>query len=184
MLPAAAEGEHAVDDLDAFDRELRHDAVFVFDFDRQFVMRQHIARFVEDGSQFARDEAMIDVVMHPSLQQTGLQRATRAAAVDEALRDVADLGDVEVRGDQSAVRQHEGERFVRVGAELGEEFSDGHEKSAAGGFFAAAGQPVHAAEEVAEAGADALLVGETLMRSPNIMIDLPALRVPVAPRDT
>ena len=36
---------------------------------------------------------------------------------------------------------------------------------------------------LAEAGADALLVGETLMRSPNIMIDLPALRVPVAPRD-
>ena len=28
-----------------------------------------------------------------------------------------------------------------------------------------------------------LLVGETLMRSPNIMVDLPALRVPVAPRD-
>jgi indole-3-glycerol phosphate synthase len=36
---------------------------------------------------------------------------------------------------------------------------------------------------LAEAGADALLVGETLMRSPNIMVDLPALRVPVAPRD-
>jgi indole-3-glycerol phosphate synthase len=36
---------------------------------------------------------------------------------------------------------------------------------------------------LAEAGADALLVGETLMRSPNIMIDLPALRVPVATRD-
>ncbi|MBK8036623.1 MAG: indole-3-glycerol phosphate synthase TrpC [Verrucomicrobiaceae bacterium] len=39
------------------------------------------------------------------------------------------------------------------------------------------------AQRLAEAGADALLVGETLMRSPNIMIDLPALRVPVAPRD-
>jgi len=37
---------------------------------------------------------------------------------------------------------------------------------------------------LAEAGADALLVGETLMRSPNIMIDLPALRVPTAPRET
>ncbi len=40
------------------------------------------------------------------------------------------------------------------------------------------------AQRLAEAGADALLVGETLMRSPNIMVDLPALRVPVAPRDT
>ena len=39
------------------------------------------------------------------------------------------------------------------------------------------------AQRLAEAGADALLVGETLMRSPNIMVDLPALRVPVAPRD-
>jgi indole-3-glycerol phosphate synthase len=39
------------------------------------------------------------------------------------------------------------------------------------------------AQRLADAGADALLVGETLMRSPNIMIDLPALRVPVAPRD-
>jgi indole-3-glycerol phosphate synthase len=39
------------------------------------------------------------------------------------------------------------------------------------------------AQRLAEAGADALLVGETLMRSSNIMVDLPALRVPVAPRD-
>lgn len=34
------------------------------------------------------------------------------------------------------------------------------------------------AERLAEAGADALLVGETLMRSTNILADLPALRVP------
>ena len=40
------------------------------------------------------------------------------------------------------------------------------------------------AQRLAEAGADALLVGETLMRSPNIMVDLPALRVPTAPRET
>lgn len=32
------------------------------------------------------------------------------------------------------------------------------------------------AERLAEAGADALLVGETLMRSSNILVDLPALR--------
>jgi indole-3-glycerol phosphate synthase len=32
------------------------------------------------------------------------------------------------------------------------------------------------AERLAEAGADALLVGETLMRSTNILVDLPALR--------
>ncbi len=32
------------------------------------------------------------------------------------------------------------------------------------------------AERLAEAGADALLVGETLMRSSNILLDLPALR--------
>jgi indole-3-glycerol phosphate synthase len=34
------------------------------------------------------------------------------------------------------------------------------------------------AERLAAAGADALLVGETLMRSPNVLVDLPALRVP------
>lgn len=34
------------------------------------------------------------------------------------------------------------------------------------------------AERLAEAGADALLVGETLMRSTNILADLPALRAP------
>ena len=33
------------------------------------------------------------------------------------------------------------------------------------------------AERLAAAGADALLVGETLMRSGNVMVDLPALRV-------
>lgn len=32
------------------------------------------------------------------------------------------------------------------------------------------------AERLAAAGADSLLVGETLMRSPNVMVDLPALR--------
>lgn len=40
------------------------------------------------------------------------------------------------------------------------------------------------AHRLAEAGADALLVGETLMRSPNLLVDLPALRVPTAPRET
>ena len=49
MLPAAAEDELVVDDLAAFDGELRDDAVFVFDFDRQLMIWQHIARFVEDG---------------------------------------------------------------------------------------------------------------------------------------
>ena len=96
MLPAAAEDEFVVDDLAAFDGELRHDAVFVFDFDGQLMIWQHIACFVEDHGQFAGDEAMIDIVVDPGLQQTGLQRATRAAAVDEALRDVAHLGDVKV----------------------------------------------------------------------------------------
>jgi len=40
------------------------------------------------------------------------------------------------------------------------------------------------AERLAACGADALLVGETLMRSPNIMLDLPALKAfkPVEPR--
>ena len=33
------------------------------------------------------------------------------------------------------------------------------------------------AQRVAAAGADALLVGETLMRSGNVLVDLPALRV-------
>jgi hypothetical protein len=97
VLPATAESERTIDDFGAFDRELRHDAVLVFDFDRQVVMRQHIACAIEDGGQFARDEAVIDIVMHPGLQQAGLQRAPRAAAVDEALRHMADLGDVKVR---------------------------------------------------------------------------------------
>jgi indole-3-glycerol phosphate synthase len=37
---------------------------------------------------------------------------------------------------------------------------------------------VEDAHQVAAAGADALLVGETLMRSKNLLLDLPALRVP------
>lgn len=41
------------------------------------------------------------------------------------------------------------------------------------------------AQRVADCGADALLVGETLMRSPNVLIDLPALmcRKPESPHD-
>ena len=40
------------------------------------------------------------------------------------------------------------------------------------------------AVRLAEAGANALLVGETLMRSANILVDLPALRVPTPMSDT
>jgi indole-3-glycerol phosphate synthase len=40
------------------------------------------------------------------------------------------------------------------------------------------------AERLAACGADALLVGETLMRSANILHDLPALRVLKPERDT
>ena len=96
VLPATAEDELVVDDLAAFDGELRHDAVFVFDFDGQLMIWQDITRFVEDHGQFAGDESMIDIVVDPGLQQTSLQRATRAAAVDEALQNVAHLGDVKV----------------------------------------------------------------------------------------
>ena len=116
MLPAAAEDELVVDDLAAFDGELRHDAVFVFDFDRQLMIWQHIARFVEDGGQFTGDESMIDIIMHPGLQQAGLQRAPRAAAVDETLQNVAHLSDVKVCGNESAIRQQEADGFVGVGA--------------------------------------------------------------------
>jgi hypothetical protein len=126
VLPAAAEDELVVDDLAAFDGELRDDAVFVFDFDGQLVMWQDIAGVIEDGGQFAGVEAMIDIVMDPGLQQTGLQRAPCATAVDEALRDVADLGDVEVGGDQAAIGKDEGERFIGVGAQRGKEVSDVH----------------------------------------------------------
>jgi hypothetical protein len=129
VFPAAAEDELFIDDLAAFDGELRHDAVFVFDFDGQLMIWQHIARFVEDHGQFTGDESMIDIVVDPGLQQTSLQRATGGAAVDETLQNVAHLGDVEVCGDETAIRQQEADGFIGVGAQCGEEVSDVHGKN-------------------------------------------------------
>ena len=103
MFPAAAEGEGTVDDLGAFDGELGHDAVFVFDLDRQFVMRQNIARMIEDRGQFAGVEAMIEIVMHPGLQQAGLQRAPSAAAVDEMFAHHTYFCDVKMRWDSCSI---------------------------------------------------------------------------------
>jgi hypothetical protein len=118
VFPSAAEDERVVDDLRALDRELRHDAVFVFDLDRQFVMRQHIARMIEDCGQFTGVESMIEIVMHPGLQQASLQGAPSATAVDEALQNVPYLRDVKVGGDQAAVWQQKAQGLVCMGTEL------------------------------------------------------------------
>ncbi len=92
-------------------------------------MRQDIACFIKDHGQLARNESMIDIIMHPSLQQTSFQRAPRATAINEALQNVSHFSDVKMRGDKAAVWQQELDRLIRMCAQRVEKFSDVHEVS-------------------------------------------------------
>ena len=58
VLQAELEGECAVDEFRALHGKLRDDAVFVFDFDGQVVMWEHIVRAIEDGGEFAGEQAV------------------------------------------------------------------------------------------------------------------------------
>ena len=75
---------------------------------------------------------MVRVVRHPSLQAAERSAAHDATAVEKLAVDAADLGDVRVVGDASAIGQNKGHRFFAEGGEQGGEFGSIHGR--VGGF--------------------------------------------------
>ncbi len=98
----------------AFNRELRDSAELVFDLHWQFIMGKDVAGMREDFGELAGMQPVLDVIVHPRLQEARLLHPPRAAAVDEAPGDMAHLRDVKVRGDRGSVRQMDRERQCGV----------------------------------------------------------------------
>ena len=80
----------------------------------------------EDAIELARFESMIGIAGDPSLQQTTFYAASGAAAINEVLLHMPDLGDMEMGGNEATIRQREGEKFIGVRDEMGFEFLNVH----------------------------------------------------------
>src|SRR5437773_6127522 len=76
-------------------------------------MRKNTLTEPQDFRHFARIQPVVRVaVVHPELQNAALLLSNRAAAVDEVLRDVPDLRQVEVGRDLIAVGQNKLREFA------------------------------------------------------------------------
>ena len=86
---------------------MRDDAAIPFHFHLEIITRQDGPAQVEDiGKPFGL-ETMIQIVGDISLQDACFAIAKGAAAIDKFFRDVADLGEVEMRRNLLATRQGE-----------------------------------------------------------------------------
>ena len=93
-----------------FDRILGHHTTIVFDFDLQLVVGKDAPAKFQDFGEPARLQPMIDIAADMGLEQNRLAFSGHAAAIDEILRDMPDFGDVGMRRDLLAVRQHEAQK--------------------------------------------------------------------------
>ena len=126
VLGAELEAKSAIDDVGAGHGKLRDELSFVLDFHRHREVVKEAVGMTENGGELSGREAVVDVVRDPGLEQAMLQCPQDAAAVDERLLYMADLGDVEVRGDQTAIGQGEGNEEVGMRVEVAEEGGEGH----------------------------------------------------------
>lgn len=94
---------------------LRDDAIFVFDFYIQVIMRKNALSQVQDGAEFAGAQAVILIVCDPRLKDARGNLANRAAAIDELLCDAANFGDVKMRGNGIAVGEDKARELVGIG---------------------------------------------------------------------
>ncbi|MGV2482019.1 UNVERIFIED_CONTAM: hypothetical protein IGO34_35065, partial [Salmonella enterica subsp. enterica serovar Weltevreden] len=66
----------------------------MFDFNRQVVVWKNVSCLVENSCELSCKKAVIHICVHPGLEQACFESAASAAAIDEALHDVADFGNV------------------------------------------------------------------------------------------
>ena len=94
---------------------LRDNAIFVFDFHIQVIMRKNALSQVQDGTEFAGAQTVILIVCDPRLKNARGNLANRAAAIDELLRDAANFGDVKMRRNGITVREDKARELVGIG---------------------------------------------------------------------
>ena len=112
--------------LGALHGKLRHTIPLVLHLYIQPVVRKNVARALKNGGQLASLQPVLNIIVHPHLQQAALLLTARSAAVDEPLGDVTHFRDVEMRRNQRAVRKPDGNVGAGPRLEVLEEFSDYH----------------------------------------------------------
>lgn len=124
------EEQDAVGELGVDHGKLGDHRLFVFNFDRQVLRGQNIARFLENIGEFTSEKTMLGVVVHPCLEETRFLCASGAAAIDEAFGDMADFRDVVVRRNAGAVWQFQAHGSVRMSPKVFEKSVDIHSLAA------------------------------------------------------
>ena len=100
------------------DRILRHHAAIVFHLDFKVVVREYLLSQIKNPGEARGIETMIEIAGHISLQQACLGCVVqRPAAVDKALGDMTDFGDVKMSGNLIATGQNKARQAVGVSAE-------------------------------------------------------------------
>ncbi len=105
------------------DGVLRNDTAIVFDRDFELVVRQNALAELEDLRQPAGGQPMIRVAADVGLENDGFASPDDAAAIDEALYDVTDFGDVSMGRDLVAAGKNKTRKRIGIvfkdSAELG-----------------------------------------------------------------
>ena len=107
-------------------RELRNEAIFVFDLQRKLGQVQRLDGPSEDTCQLAGSQPVMRVVRHPSLQTAEGSLAQGGAAIEEPAVHPANLGDVGMRRNHAAIREDENNAGSRMLVEESVEFSNVH----------------------------------------------------------
>jgi len=126
VLQPEVEEQQSLLPLGADDRILRDHAALELHFHGEVVAREQVGGQRKNARELARGETMVVIVGHPHLQRAVRHRATRAAAVDEALLRAPDLGHMEVRGHERPVRQREAQLARGRLAQQAVEFGQAH----------------------------------------------------------
>ena len=110
----------------SLNRMLRDRRALVLDLDVKVLVGKDVPGLIENPRQLTRRQTVGLIAAEPDLQLNGVDLPNRAAAVDEPLSDMTDLGDVEMTGDRDSVGKTEAERLVGLIPEPGSEISEFH----------------------------------------------------------
>jgi hypothetical protein len=90
-------------------RELRDQPIFVFQLHVEVIALEKRSSPVDDICQFARREAVVDVISNPCLKAEKRDFPEGSSTIKEGLVHTPDFSDVGVRRDKSSIRKHESE---------------------------------------------------------------------------
>jgi len=90
-------------------RELRDQPILVFQLHVEVIALEKRSSPVDDISQFARWEAVVDVISNPCLKAEKRDFPEGGSTIKEGLVHTPDFRDVRVHWDKSSVRKHKSE---------------------------------------------------------------------------